>query len=80
MRSCEANMSDLINVIDRGIGLDAKAELISENRAVPPKDIFIIAYSKGMADLLVLLSKRPDLKKESDVYLIGQVCGWILFG
>lgn len=63
MRSCEANMSDLINVIDRGIGLDAKAELISENRAVPPKDIFIIAYSKGMADLLVLLSKRPDLKK-----------------
>ena len=24
---------------------------------------FVIAYSKGMPDLLVLLAKRPDLKK-----------------
>ncbi len=63
MRGCEANTNDLLNAIERGIGLDANENLILEKDAIPPKDIFVIAYSKGMPDLLVLLSKRPDLKK-----------------
>ncbi|HMV42420.1 MAG TPA: hypothetical protein PK079_25400 [Leptospiraceae bacterium] len=63
MRSCEGNTIDILNAIEKGIGLNAKAELIDERHAVPPKDIFIIAYSKGMPDLLHLLVKRPDLKK-----------------
>jgi hypothetical protein len=63
MRSCAANTNDLLNAIERGIGLDANENLILEKDAVPPKDIFVLAYSKGMPDLLVLLAKRPDLKK-----------------
>jgi hypothetical protein len=45
------------------LDLDANENLILEKDAIPPKDIFVIAYSKGMPDLLVLLAKRPDLKK-----------------
>jgi hypothetical protein len=63
MRSCEANTVDLLNAMEKGIGLDANEDLIPEKDAIPPKDIFVIAYSKGMPDLLVLLAKRPDLKK-----------------
>lgn len=63
MRSCEANMSDILNAIENGIGLDANEHLIPEKNAIPPKDVMILAYSKGMPDLLWLLSKRPDLKK-----------------
>ena len=63
MRSCEANMADLLNAIERGMGLDANENLIPEKDAIPPKDVFVIAYSKGMPDLLFLLSRRPDLKK-----------------
>jgi hypothetical protein len=62
MRSCEANMDDLIKAIDKGIGLDENSDSITEEDATPPKDIFIVAYSKGMPDLLYLLTKRPDLK------------------
>jgi hypothetical protein len=62
MRSCEANMADLNKAIDQGIGLDHNSELILEGDALPPKDIFVIAYSKGMPDLLYLLTKRPELK------------------
>ncbi len=63
MRGCEANMSDLLNAIEKGLGLDANEHLIQEKNVVPPKDIMVLAYSKGMPDLLYLLSKRPDLKK-----------------
>lgn len=63
MRGCEANMSDLLSAIEKGMGLDANEHLIQEKNVVPPKDIMVLAYSKGMPDLLYLLSKRPDLKK-----------------
>ncbi len=62
MRSCEANSVDLLNAIDLGIGLDHNSETISESEAKPPKDMIIMAYSKGMADLMYVLSIRPDLK------------------
>jgi hypothetical protein len=62
MRSCEANSEDLLNAIDLGIGLDHNSQLIPKEDAVPPKDMIIMAYSKGMADLLFVLVKRPDLK------------------
>jgi hypothetical protein len=62
VRSCEANMSDLLNAIENGKGLNEKAEYIKTEEAIPPKDIFIISYSKGTADVLTLLSHRPDLK------------------
>lgn len=61
MRSCEANMTDLLRAIEEGKGLDGSTNLIPDELAVPPGDIFILAYSKGMADTLYLLSRRPDL-------------------
>jgi hypothetical protein len=63
VRSCEANMADLLRAIEEGKGLNSSTEPIPDDSSTPPKDIFIIAYSKGMADTLVLLSKRPDLKE-----------------
>jgi hypothetical protein len=62
MRSCESNMADLLKVIEEGKGLNCSTQPIPDEKVIPPKDIFIIAYSKGMADVLTLLSKRPDLK------------------
>ncbi|MCB1143093.1 MAG: hypothetical protein H7A24_10670 [Leptospiraceae bacterium] len=62
MRGCEANVSDLLNAIEKGRGLDAHAKHIEEGKEQPPGDIFIISYSKGTPDVLTLLSKRPDLK------------------
>jgi|LauGreDrversion4_1035100.scaffolds.fasta_scaffold32648_2 hypothetical protein len=62
MRTCEANMADLLKAIDEGKGLQSNTQPILDENAAVPKDLFIIAYSKGMADTLVLLSKRPDLK------------------
>lgn len=61
MRSCEANMADLLRAIEEGKGLDGNTAPIPQEAIVPPKDIFIIAYSKGMADTLFLLSRRPDI-------------------
>jgi len=62
MRTCEANMVDLLKAIDEGKGLQGNTQPIPDENATPPKDLFIIAYSKGMADTLVLLSKKPELK------------------
>lgn len=61
MRSCEANMADLLAAIEKGMGLDENTEIISEEKAVPPQKFIILTYSKGAADVLFLLSKRPEL-------------------
>jgi hypothetical protein len=63
MRSCEANMEDLLKAIDEGKGLDAGANPIPDDKVVIPKDLIIMTYSKGASDLLEVLVKRPDLKK-----------------
>ena len=63
MRSCDANTADLLRIIEEGKGLNSSTENIPEGSEIPPGDVFILAYSKGMADTLTLLSKRPDLKE-----------------
>ena len=63
MRSCEANVADLENAIEKGLGLQANTTLIEEEDAIPPKDVMIIAYSKGAPDVLAFLVQRPDLAK-----------------
>ena len=63
MRSCEANIADLENAIEKGLGLQANTTLIEEEDAIPPKDVMIIAYSKGAPDVLAFLVQRPDLAK-----------------
>ena len=62
MRSCEANIEDLLRMIDNGIGHNAKCELISESDAHPPGDFFFISYSKGTPDVLTLLVERPEVR------------------
>ena len=63
MRSCEANIPDLLNAINKGIGYTSDMKHIKEIDAVPPKDIFLICYSKGASDVTALLTRHPDLKK-----------------
>lgn len=60
MRGCEANVNDIRNALEKGIGLDANAKVITKGKA--PKDIFVICYSKGMPDLLTALIAMPELK------------------
>lgn len=60
MRGCDANVNDIRNAVEKGIGLDANAKPITKGK--PPKDVFVICYSKGMADLLTALIAMPELK------------------
>jgi hypothetical protein len=60
MRGCEENVKDIQNAVEKGIGLDANAKIITKGKA--PKDIFVICYSKGMPDLLTALIRFPELK------------------
>lgn len=62
MRSCEANMVDLMSALNRGTGLNAKRDFISSENAVPPGDVFMWGYSKGSADTITLLANHPELK------------------
>jgi len=61
MRTCEANMQDLLAAIEHGKGLDENTEPIPEEKAVAPNKMIVLSYSKGTADLLVLLAKRPEI-------------------
>jgi len=63
MRSTEANVADLENVIERGIGLSPinSSFITAEMNPTPPGDVLLMGYSKGAPDILTLLAKRPDL-------------------
>lgn len=63
MRSTEANVADLENVIERGIGVSPiDSSFITEaHNPTPPGDVILMGYSKGSPDILTLLAKRPDL-------------------
>ncbi len=63
MRSCGANVEDLAAAMDQGLGHNEMGEIIDEKDAVPPKDVIIVGYSKGVPDTLRMLVKRPDLAK-----------------
>jgi pimeloyl-ACP methyl ester carboxylesterase len=61
VRSSEANMGDLLETIERGLGLDAAGQPIPKRRARPPKGFFLLGYSKGTSDALTLLAHHPEL-------------------
>ena len=61
MRSCEANVADLVAAIERGEGFDANLGVLGPDDALPPGDVFLLGYSKGAVDALALLTMRPDL-------------------
>ena len=61
MRSTEANVADLENVIEHGVGvspIDASF-ITADLNPVPPGDIVLMGYSKGAPDILTLLARRP---------------------
>lgn len=63
MRSAEANVADLEDTLERGIGvspLDASF-ITAEDDPTPPGDVILMGYSKGAPDILSLLAARPDL-------------------
>ena len=57
MRSCEANEAD-IEAAFRGEGLDTLMRPIEH--PVPPKDVFLLGYSKGTPDILSFLLHHPE--------------------
>lgn len=61
-RGCLANTQDVLAVLEHGRGRDAFARLIPDDRATPPDEILIIAYSKGAPDTLTTLVQHPELK------------------
>ena len=73
MRSAEANVADLEDTLERGIGvspLDASF-ITAEDDPTPPGDVILMGYSKGAPDILSLLAARPDLAPR-----IKAVIGW----
>ena len=62
MRSCGANVDDLIAAIEQGAGLKADTSAIPASEQQAPGDIFLIGYSKGAPDIYEMLARRPDLK------------------
>jgi hypothetical protein len=63
VRSCEANVSDLLAAIEAGEGFKALKGGASEPVKGPdPGDVVLMGYSKGSADILALLAQHPGLK------------------
>jgi len=62
VRGCEANSEDILNTLNKGIGLDADRNLIAEADAVPPGDVVLMGYSKGAPDILEFLARYPEFK------------------
>ena len=62
VRSCEANVPDLLRALNEGKGLDAGGREIPDALATPPSDVFLIGYSKGAPDLLTLLVRHPAIR------------------
>ena len=62
MRGCSANVADLMQAINTGVGLNAQAKTIPTEQAKAPDDLFFMGYSKGVPDVLTLLVQHPELK------------------
>ncbi|MEO5726802.1 MAG: hypothetical protein ABI134_14420, partial [Byssovorax sp.] len=61
VRGCAANIADLRNTIDRGLGQAADLLPIHAGTAIPPGDVILLGYSKGAADVLELLVRHPEI-------------------
>lgn len=71
VRSCEANVEDLVAALERGEGLDPTLDPIDPEAAEPPEHAFLLGYSKGTPDALTLLVRRPDLAQR-----VGALICW----
>lgn len=62
VRSCLGNTDDILNAVEKGIGLDRNGNKTHANPEIPNEKIILLCYSKGMPDALELLAIRPDLR------------------
>lgn len=64
VRSSEANVADLANAMENGIGNAPDPEgtlLTAADHPNPPGDVVLMGYSKGAPDISTFLVSRPDL-------------------
>jgi len=61
VRGCEANVEDLRATVERGLGQASDLLPITEATAIPPGDMVLLGYSKGIADALTLLVRHPEI-------------------
>lgn len=64
VRSCEGNVADLSDSMEKGIGNapDEQGTLLTEaDHPTPPGDVVLMGYSKGAPDISTFLVHRPDL-------------------
>ncbi len=74
MRSCEANVADIENAVERGIGRapdEQASSITAQDNPTPPSEVILIGYSKGGPDILTFLAARPDLAPK-----VKAVMGW----
>jgi hypothetical protein len=76
MRSCSANVADLVAAIERGEGYGPDYKRIGPGEGEPPGDVILVGYSKGTADALTMLVERPALaKRVKALYCWGGAVG-----
>jgi len=63
VRGTSANGEDIAKALNKGLGRDAKGDLIPPEKAVSPGNIFLIGYSKGSVDATRFLVDHPEMKE-----------------
>lgn len=71
LASCDSNAKDLAAALEQGAGLSADCRVLSDDERQAPGDVFLMGYSKGMADILTFLVGYPELAKR-----VRCVFGW----
>lgn len=63
MRSCEANVDDILRAVTEGKGFQSDPGPASDrHRHGPaPDDVFLMGYSKGAPDILTALVQKPEV-------------------
>jgi hypothetical protein len=61
MRSCSANVADLVAAVERGEGYGPDYQRVGPGDGEPPGEVILVGYSKGTVDALTMLFERPDL-------------------
>jgi len=72
LRGCSENGQDILAALERGVGLKADTTAATEDPSwTPPRDVILMGYSKGMADIITFLVEHPEWRPR-----IRGVFGW----
>lgn len=63
MRSCDANVEDVVRAVTEGKGFQSDPGAASDRlrHGPAPDDVFLMGYSKGAPDILTALVQQPEL-------------------